>query len=162
GTGTSTADSSGNNNTGTLSSGVTWTAGKLGNAVSFNGAGKISAPDNSTLDLSSSFTLSAWIKPSALSGYQTVLIKESTGGCGYWLQTADNQLDTGFNNGSSCDEHKTTNANLVTGTWYHVVAVLDHSTNTYKTYLNGNLILSMTDTTVPVSNSQPLVFGQSG
>ena len=39
------------------------------------------------------------MKPTALSGYQTILIKEVTGGCGYWLQTTGNKISSGFSNG---------------------------------------------------------------
>ncbi len=163
GAGTTTADSSGNNNTGTLSSGVSWTLGKIGNAVSFNGtSGNITVNDAPSLDFAGSFTLSGWIKPAALSGAQTILIKESTSGCAYFLQTVDNEIDSGFNNGSGCVEHRTTTANLTAGNWYHVASVLDRSTNTFKIYLNGNLILNASETQAPVSNTQPLVFGMSG
>src|SRR5262249_32957480 len=37
GTGSTTADVSGNNNTGTLATGATWTAGKYGNGIQFDG-----------------------------------------------------------------------------------------------------------------------------
>ena len=163
GTGTTTADSSGNNNTGTLSSGVTWTTGKVGNAVSFNGtAGDITINDSPSLDFTGSFSLSAWVKPTTVSGTQTVLIKETTVGCAYFLQIVNGQIDSGFNNGSGCIEHITTNANLVAGTWYNFTVVLDHTNNAYNTYLNGNLIASVAETGLPISNNQQLLLGRSG
>src|SRR4030095_10266109 len=62
GSGTTVSDSSGNGNTGTLVNGPLWTAGRVGNALFFDGI-----DDNITvpgfLDLSSSFTLSAWVNP---------------------------------------------------------------------------------------------------
>jgi Concanavalin A-like lectin/glucanases superfamily/IPT/TIG domain len=163
GTGTTTADSSGNNNTGTLSSGVTWTTGRVGNAVSFNGtSGDITINDAPSLDLNGSFSLSAWVNPATVSGTETLLIKETTTGCSYFLQIVNGQIDSGFNNGSSCIEHVTTNANLVAANWYLLTAVLDHNGNTYNTYLNGSLIASVAETGVPAPNTQPLVFGRSG
>ena len=163
GTGTITADSSGNNNTGTLSSGVTWTTGRVGNAVSFNGtAGDITINDAPSLDLNGSFTISAWVNPATVSGTGTLLIKETTVGCGYFLQIANGQIDSGFNNGSGCIEHITTNANLAAGNWYFITVVLDHTSNTYNTYLNGNLLSGAPETGVPVPNAQPLVLGRSG
>jgi hypothetical protein len=114
------------------------------------------------LDLSSSYTLTAWIKPSALSGYQTVLIKENTngsGGCGYWLQTVGTQISSGFYNGG-CREH-TANANLQTGFWYHIAAVFDNTANTYQIYLNGGLLSSQSETTAPIPNTQNLTIGRT-
>jgi hypothetical protein len=163
GTGTTTADSSGNNNTGTLSSGVTWTTGRVGNAVAFNGtSGDITINDSPSLDLTGSFTLSAWVNPATVSGTETLLIKETTSGCSYFLQIVNGQINSGFNNGSGCIEHTTTNANLVAGNWYFFTVVLDHSSNTYNSYLNGNLIASVAETGVPTPNTQPLVLGRSG
>ena len=78
-------DSSGSGNNGTLSgAGATWTAGgKNGGALSFNGSsGNVTVPHSASISLNPSYTLEAWVKPTALSGYQTVLIKEVTGGCG--------------------------------------------------------------------------------
>ncbi|MBI3895534.1 MAG: LamG domain-containing protein [Acidobacteria bacterium] len=164
GTGLTTADSSGNENIGTLSRGVRWTAGKIGKAVWFSGTGgEIIVNDAPSLNFTGSFTLAAWIQPAAQKGYQTILIKESTQGrCGYWLQTNGIQINSGFSNGFGCIEHQTTTANLDTGKWYHIASVLDRSNNTFKIYLNGDLILNVTEPATPVANSQSLVFGRSG
>ena len=94
GSGTTAADSSGSGNNGTLSgAGATWTPGRQvrRRAVVQRLVGQGTVPHSASISLSSSYTLEAWVKPSALSGYETVLIKEVTGGCGYWLQTSGNQ-----------------------------------------------------------------------
>src|SRR2546428_14191438 len=52
GAGPTVADASGNNNTGTLGGGVTWTtAGRYGSAPVFNGAGVVANPAAARLDL---------------------------------------------------------------------------------------------------------------
>ena len=74
GAGTTATDSSGSGNNGVLSgAGVTWDpAGKFGRALAFNGSsGNVTIPHTSSLSFSSSYTLEAWVKPSALSGYET-------------------------------------------------------------------------------------------
>jgi hypothetical protein len=163
GSGTTVSDSSGNGNTGTISAGPVWsTQGKFGSALSFTGSGNVSVPHSPTINLTSSFTLSAWIKPTALSGYQTILIKETTSGCSYWLQTHGNQVNSGFNNGSGCAEHQTTTANLPLNAWSYLTAVFDAAAHTYKIYVNGNLVSSQTETGTIQPNTQSLVFGQSG
>ncbi|MGW6003977.1 LamG-like jellyroll fold domain-containing protein [Oerskovia enterophila] len=64
GTGTTTADSSGWGQTGTLSGGATWVTGIDGKAVRLDGtAGKVSVPDGDGLDVSSALTVSAWVRP---------------------------------------------------------------------------------------------------
>jgi hypothetical protein len=45
--------------------------------------------------------------------------------------------------------------------WSHLAAVFNDAANTYTLYLNGVAILTATETTAPVPNTQALVFGQS-
>jgi Concanavalin A-like lectin/glucanases superfamily len=163
GSGTSVGDSSGSGNTGTLSgAGATWNAaGKHGAALSFNGSsGNVNVPHSTSLSLNSSYTFEAWVNPTALTAYQTILIKEETGGCGYWLQTADNTIASGFNN-SGCREHVSDTPTIPLNQWSHLAAVFDDAANTYTLYLNGVAVLTANETTAPVANTQALVFGQS-
>ena len=70
GSGTTVADSAGNGNTGTLSAGPVWsTPGRFGSALAFTGSGNVSVPHSPTINLTSSFTLSAWTQPIALTGF---------------------------------------------------------------------------------------------
>jgi glucose/arabinose dehydrogenase/chitodextrinase len=163
GTGLTAADKSGNANNGTLSgAGVTWsTAGKYGGALSFNGSsGLVTIPNSSSLNLNASYTLSAWIKPTTLSGYQTILIKEVTGGCGYFLQTVVSNIGSGFYSGG-CTEHISSSPAIPVGQWSHIAAVFDTVANTYTMYLNGVTIFTQTQTANLSPNTQALVFGQS-
>src|SRR5262249_60261274 len=123
-------------NTGTLSAGPVWTAqGKFGSALAFSGSGNVSVPHAPSINLTSSFTLSAWVKPTALVGYQTILIKETTSGCAYWLQTNGNQVSSGFNNGSGWAENLTTTANLPPNAWSYLQAVFDAAAPTSPLHL---------------------------
>jgi glucose/arabinose dehydrogenase len=163
GAGTAVGDSSGSGNNGTLSgAGATWTtAGKYGAALSFNGSsGNVTVPHAASISFSSSYTLEAWVNPTALSGYETVLIKEVTGGCGYWLQTTDANIASGFSN-SGCREYVSSTPTIPLNQWSHLAAVFNDAANTYTLYLNGVAIRTVTETTVPVPNTQALVFGQS-
>src|SRR5437870_1537223 len=68
GAGSLANDSSGNGNTGSLLGGTTWTAGKLGQALSFDGvSGNVTASTTTGLNLSPTLTLAAWINPSNIS-----------------------------------------------------------------------------------------------
>lgn len=63
GSGTTLMDRSGNGNNGTLVSSPAWTAGKNGGALAFDGVDDyVSVPETSSLDISGSMTLAAWIK----------------------------------------------------------------------------------------------------
>ncbi len=163
GSGATVGDSSGNGNDGTLSgAGATWNpAGKNGGALSFDGgAGKVTIPNSSQLSLATSYTLEAWVNPTSLAGYQTILMKEQTSGCGYWLQTADTRISSGFNDGG-CIEHLSNGPPIPLGQWSHLAAVFNNATDTYTLYLNGTAIASSSETDAPVPNTQALVFGQS-
>ena len=164
GTGTAATDSSGTGNHGTLSgAGVTWDAnGKYGRALAFNGSsGNVTVPHTSSLNFTSSYTLEAWVKPTALNDYQTILIKEVSGGCSYWLQTTGTRISSGFSR-NGCREHTNSAPNIPLNQWSHLAAVFDDTANTYTLYLNGVAVATQCETTAPVPHTQALVFGQSG
>src|SRR5690606_20299406 len=72
GSGTSTADSSGNGNTGTLSPAPAWTTGQIGGALNFDGsddavnAGAGSSLANLVSQGAGGMTIAAWIKADTL------------------------------------------------------------------------------------------------
>jgi hypothetical protein len=63
GFGTTAHDSSGNDNHGTIN-GATWTDGRLGRALDFDGTDDyVQVPDSDSLDIQNEITIAAWIKP---------------------------------------------------------------------------------------------------
>jgi hypothetical protein len=78
GAGTTVLDSSGKGNTGTIR-GATWTRGRYGMALSFDGTGAVvSVPPSPSLDITSAMTLSGWIRPSApQSGWRTIVQRQT-------------------------------------------------------------------------------------
>jgi len=120
------SDSAGSNN-GTVA-GVTYAAGKLGQAFDINGNQYVEAPDSASLDISSNITLAAWIYPRSLGGR---IVDKITAGAndGYLLDTLNNRLRLiaiGGPSGSSI---------LPTGSWVHVAGVYDGSQ--IRLYVNG-------------------------
>ena len=77
GAGTSVADGSGNGNVGTVT-GASWTRGRYGHALNFDGADDtVRVPPSTSLDLGSELTLSAWIRPTASQdGWRTIVYRE--------------------------------------------------------------------------------------
>ena len=81
------ADSSGNSNTATLVNGPLRTKGIVGNALSFDGVNdNVTVLDSNSLDLSSGFTLSAWVNPTvAQSNFTAAISKNSASDHVYFL-----------------------------------------------------------------------------
>ena len=83
GTGTVLADNSGRGHPGTIA-GATWTtAGRFGQALTFDGINDwVTIADATDLDLTSGMTLEAWVYPTALGNgsWRNVLIKERQNG----------------------------------------------------------------------------------
>jgi uncharacterized repeat protein (TIGR03803 family) len=74
-------DGSGMGNNGNMSAGVTRALdAERGKVLQFNGSGGIiTVADSDSLDLKAGLTLEAWVKPSALGGWRTVMFKEGDG-----------------------------------------------------------------------------------
>ena len=89
GAGTTVADVSGNNNTGTIG-GATWTtAGRFGNALAFNGtSAQVTVPNATSLRLTTGMTLEAWVYPTATTGWRAVIDKNVDG---YYLMASTDQ-----------------------------------------------------------------------
>jgi len=158
GTGTTTADSSGSNNTGTLSS-ATWSAsGKYGNALSFNGSNSyVDLGNASSLQLTGSMTISAWINSAAFPADDAAIVsKRGSGSNGF-------QLDTTIDKGPRTIGFKLTSSSganmarygstaMLTSQWYYVTGVYNASTQSMDVYLNG--VLDNGSLTGTVTSSQ--------
>jgi len=138
GSGITTGDSSGSNNTGTLANGPTWTTGKIGGALSFDGVDdyvNLSTPASLT-SLTYPITLSLWIKPSSLGGVNSVEIMN--------FRVDDPNTETKivlYNSdlyiaGSSHRDRVSVNGIISTTNWNHIVYTIDGS-YTRKLFING-------------------------
>lgn len=126
-------DKSSNNMVGTISGGVTPVSGKVGQALSFNGAnGSISVADAYPItQLYTNLTMAAWIRTSNSSRYEAILSKYDAGGLesGYLFRTdpaGHVGVRIGSNNimfgvGSNVTD---TGAPINDGQWHHVAAVI--------------------------------------
>jgi hypothetical protein len=72
------ADGSGRRNTGTIEGGTTWTRGRHGSALRFDGSTSVvRVPPSPSLDLGRAMTLSAWVRPTEeQTGWRAVVQKE--------------------------------------------------------------------------------------
>ena len=89
-TGTQALDASGLGNNGSLSGATRSLSGHSGGAASFNGTNaSVIVPDSNSLDLTNGMTVEAWVRPTAGSGWRTVVLKESSGNLSYALYAAN-------------------------------------------------------------------------
>jgi len=119
---------------------LSYVAGKINNAGSYNGTtSKTSIGNPANLQLST-VSLSCWIKSSgAGSGYRSIISKRYA----YNVYFKDNVLVT-YSYGSPVGE-KNTGLNIGNGTWKHIVLVQQSGvTNGTKIYINGDLVLTTT------------------
>jgi hypothetical protein len=135
--GTAVTDSSASGNNGTLSGATRTASGKFGRALSFDGTNdRVNIPDSSSLDLTSGMTLEAWVRPSSLGGWDTVLLKEQPGNLLYAIYA-----NTGP--GPSSTEIETSQGyfpqyapgTLSLNTWTHLAATYDGTT--LRLYINA-------------------------
>ena len=147
GTGTTAADSSGNNDPLTLEDGASWGPGIVGPhslAVS-TPSQQYAQSAGPVIDTTQSFTVSAWVYLTSTSGYQTFVSQDGTQISGFFLQL---RADTGrfaFTR-PAYDSPKALGIiasapNIIPqpNEWYHLAGVYDEARQTISLYVNGAL-----------------------
>jgi hypothetical protein len=161
GSGTAAKDSSGNGNDGTIS-GATWTGGKYGSGLSFDGTGNyVDAGNGSNLNISNAITIEAWIKLAAIPNnpYSTIISKGNGTTTSYWMDIRSGGyiLFGGYTSGGKdCYQNtglKITNANQ----WYHIVGTYDQMAS--KVYIDGQLVASVAKTCLLRTNNDNVTIG---
>ncbi len=97
----------------------------------------MTTPDASSLDLTNAMTLEAWVRPSALGGWRTVVFKERPGGVVYGLfadQAGSRPLGQVF---IGSERNATGTSALPLNTWTHLATTYDGAV--VRLYVNGVL-----------------------
>jgi hydrogenase maturation factor HypE len=157
--GTLALDATANNNDGTLAAGVTRTAaGRFGRALVFNGTNAlVTIPSTASLDLTSAFTMAAWISPSVAGGWRTILMKESAGGHTYVLYSDPGTGGAAAHVQTTSDRIATSPTALTLNAWTHVAAVSDGTT--MRLLVNGQQAATVSVLAAVQSSTSPLRLG---
>lgn len=159
GSGTTSADSSGNGRTATIS-GATWTSGKNGNALQFSGANSfVTVADFAP---PTSFTLQAWIYPTTVSGDDRIILTKGMTEYEMRILGANYLLQAGFSGAnlrdSSTDFSNAANLNK----WHHYAYTYESSSGAARLYHDGSLVNSTTAPgLIPADTSNNLIVGKS-
>jgi hypothetical protein len=158
-TGTTIADATGNGHTGTAS-GTAWSStGRFGNALAFNGVNsRVNIPDDSALQLTTGMTIEAWVNPATLTGWRSVVMKESATGLAYALYAHDGTRPAGYlNTGLATDFGVNGTTALQVNTWTHLATTYDGAA--MKLYINGVLVGTRPTTGTILTTTSPLRIG---
>jgi hypothetical protein len=161
GTGTTLIDRSGRGHAGTLS-GPTWTsAGRFGGALSFDGVNdRVNISDANALDLTTGMTLEAWVRPSTVSSWRAVLVKNFGNGLSYGLFGSDAaSLSSGYIRTTS-DLGVANTAPLALNVWTHLALTYDGATLTL--YVGGAQVASRAVSGSIAVSTGTLTLGGSG
>jgi chitodextrinase len=158
GSGTSVADASGSGNTGAIGTAAWTTAGKFGNALSFNGtSAKVTIADAASLRLTTGMTLEAWVSPTTVSSaWRDVIYK---GNDNYYLSattTSSGRPGAGAIFSGSYGETFGTSS-LALNTWTHLATTYDGTT--LRLYVNGVQVSSKAQTGTMATSTNPLQIG---
>ncbi|TDD13509.1 glycoside hydrolase family 2, partial [Kribbella turkmenica] len=133
GSGTTTTDEAGDHD-GTLVNGPTWTTGRTGAALQFDGSDQYVDTGAAVLDTTGNYTAAAWVKLDSLGGFATAVSQDGDRTSAFFLQYsgADNRFAFSF-----AGVRALAPTAPETGRWYHLVGVRDAAAGTLTLYVDG-------------------------
>ncbi|MCI0347851.1 MAG: Ig-like domain-containing protein, partial [Acidobacteriales bacterium] len=164
GSGTTTADFSGNSNNGTLTNGATWATGKFGNGVNFDGINdNVTVANSTSLSLGNTGTVEAWVRLTSVGRWNAIIAKGSDNNDrlhNYGIEvTNTNRFLCVLGNGTTF--RTLTSTTVATAAQFYHVACVWNGTN-LQVYVNGVQDASVAQNLTPAANTAPVTIGQFG
>lgn len=164
--GTTAADASGNNRTGTLGSTALgfnphWVPGLQGNGLFFDGDDYLSNSGSGTGYTNTSFTVEAWVNLDLTNSAGTGIIAHRGDILHNTFHFTINNptLEFGWSTGDTTDTSVKATKNLADGGWHHLAAVWDRSNGEARIYVDGLRLANKSMGSPIYSDSWPLYVG---
>jgi hypothetical protein len=157
GGGTTVNDASGTGNTGAVA-GAAWTsAGRFGSALTFDGVDDlVTIADADSLDISS-MTVSAWVRPTELTKYRAVILKEGPVTLQYALYAETSRQRPTYQAFLDRIRGVEAPAQIAGNVWTHLAGTYDGLV--YRIYVNGTMVASFARSGTVGPSSGPLRIG---
>ena len=158
GSGTTWTDLSGNNNTGTLTNGPTFSSDD-GGYIDFDGTNDRVETSSDMFSPNANFTFSVWIKLDTVDSQSTIISDFTNTGS---IQIVYNATASGIRIVKSFVSTVDTfsNSALSANIWYHIT--ITRQSNTYKLYIDGSFISEFTDTKTYSRGAQSIGVNYNG
>jgi hypothetical protein len=130
-------------NNGTAHGGVTYTTGKFGKSMTFDGVNGsyISTTNTTGITNTSNFTVSGWIKTSDSSGYSGILVAESSTDIGgFRLAKANSQIEFSLAGDDSSFYQVHAGPSIADGSWHFALGTYNGSTGLMSLYIDNILV----------------------
>ena len=134
GSGTVAADQVGDLDLSLSESGASWTEGRSGSALQFDGASGHAETAGPVLDTSGNFTVSAWVRLDQLDGWRTAVGQDGDVQSAFFLQKTDDTDRFAF---STAGGRALSTFTPEADRWYHLVGVRDAAAGTNTLYVDG-------------------------
>jgi hypothetical protein len=157
--GTAVTDASGQGNHGTINGATRTTAGRYGAALSFDGINDwVTVADAASLDLTNRLTVEAWVFPTALNSWETVVLKEAPGDLVYALYGDNNARRPGaWLRLAGVSTSAVGPAVLPLNGWSHLAMTYDGAQ--VSLFVNGTLVRSVARTGLMSNTTGALRIG---
>lgn len=153
GTGTTTADEVGDADA-TLVDGPTWTEGKNGPGLQFNGTNSYVDTGTSQVATTGNYSVAAWVKLDKLGTYATAVSQDNATDSGFYLQYSGGDNKFAF---SFVGVRALAPTTPEVGKWYHLTGVRDATTGTMKLYVDGQLAATQSACVTTASTGNTLI-----
>ena len=155
-TGNVAKDYSGYGNDGTINDSSS-TTGKFGDALSFDGTEVIEIQHHASISINTPYSISAWIKPSDVSGMNIITSKDEA----VWemmMMVSNGELYVGFENCAD-DNFLGLGGTITVDNWQHIIYIYNGSR--VLGYINGVEVVNVDGSGTPCVSGYSLGIGDS-